>query len=120
MFDPQSFSFAQDPYATYTSMRALPEPYFLNDVNADARHPQLARSLDAFMSPDEISAERRNMNRHGTPNHCRFVQTNLLESDGETHFRLRQVVPRELSPAFVERQREFIQRYVDRLLNDLQ
>jgi cytochrome P450 len=130
MFDPQSTSFAQDPYSTYASLRALREPYFLSAVNAwllsrfeevdaAARHPQLVRSLDAFMSPNQIAVERRKMNWHDMPNHCRFVQTNLLESDGETHFRLRLVVLRELSRAFVERQRDVIQCYVDRLLDEL-
>lgn len=71
MVDPQSFSFAQEPQITYTSPRALPAPYFLNDVNkwllaqfddldAAAIQPQLVRSLDAFMPPDEIAADRRN------------------------------------------------------------
>ena len=129
-FDPQSQSFAQNPYDTYAALRSMDEPCFYDgidgwllsryqDVEQAARNAKLVRSLEAFMPAEEVAEERRKANWHDMPNHSRFVQFSLLESDGEVHFRLRLLVLRELSRAFVERQRGMIQSYVDALLDQL-
>jgi len=129
-FDPQSETFAQNPYDAYELLRRNDEPYFYDgvdgwllsryeDVDRAARDPRLVRSLEAFMGDEEIAEERRRMNWHDMPNHSRFVQVSLLDSDGDVHFRLRLLVLREFSRSFVERQREMIQRYVDSLLDQL-
>jgi cytochrome P450 len=47
------------------------------------------------------------------------VQVNLLESDGDDHFRLRKVVITMFTGRYVERHRGMIQKYVDRLLEEL-
>ena len=129
-FDPQSDAFAQNPYVVYELLRRNDAPWFYDgvdgwllsryeDVDKAARDPRLVRSLEAFMGDEEIAEERRKMNWHDMPNHSRFVQDSLLDSDGDKHFRLRLLVLREFSRSFVERQRGMIQRYVDGLLDQL-
>lgn len=129
-FDPQSRSFAQNPYDTYAALRSSIEPGYYEgiggwllsryeDVDKAARNPGLVRSLEAFMGAEDIAEEKRKMNWHDMPNHSRFVQFSLLDSDGDVHFRLRLLVLRELSRDFVERQRGMIQSYVDKLLDRL-
>jgi len=129
-FDPQSQSFAQNPYDAYTVLRSKNEPYFYEgvggwllsryeDVEKAARNSKLVRSLEAFMCAEDIAEEKRKANWHDMPNHSRFVQFSLLDSDGDVHFRLRLLVLRELSRDFVERQRQMIQVYVDSLLDRL-
>ena len=129
-FDPQSESFAQNPYDTYAILRSEEAPYFYEgvggwllsryeDVEQAALNPKLVRSLEAFMDEEQIVEEKRRMNWHDMPNHSRFVQFSLLERDDNVHFRLRLLVLRELSRDFVERQRGMIQRYVDALLDRL-
>ena len=129
-FDPQSGCFAQNPYDAYALLRSRNEPWFFEgvdgwllsrfeDVENAAKNPRLVRSLEAFMTAEDIAEEKRKMNWHDMPNHSRFVQFSLLDSDGDVHFRLRLIVLRELSRHFVERQRGMIQRYVDGLLDRL-
>ncbi len=129
-FDPLSAAFAADPYALYAELRQLPEPYYhapsgvyllarYADVDQAARLPQMLRSLDHLKSAEEIEAQRKANNWHDMPNHQRFVQFSLLETDGATHQRLRRLVLKEFSKALVERHRDMIQRYVDTLLDRL-
>ncbi|HSG91802.1 MAG TPA: cytochrome P450 [Pseudomonadales bacterium] len=129
-FDPTTEAFARDPYVVYAGLRAQGAPqYFAGadawllsayaDVDAAARDPRLVRSTAAFMSAEEIDAARRRANWHDMPNHQRFVQVNLLETDGPEHHRLRMLVLRNFTRSYVERHRAMIQRYVDALLDDL-
>ncbi len=130
VFDPLSVQFAQDPYTVYAQLRALDEPYFFaefdgfllsrfTDIEKVAVNPAFVRGPGAFMSADEVAAERRKANWHDMPNHARYVQVNLLESDGDDHFRLRKVVFNMFTGRYVERHRGMIQRYVDKLLDEL-
>lgn len=129
-FDPLSDSFARDPYAVYDQLRALPEPFYyadvdswmltkVSDVEAVALNKTMLRSRDHLLSEAERKAEQRKMNWHDMPHHERFVQTNLLESEGETHARLRKLVFREFTAAMIARQRDTIQSFVDGLLDGL-
>jgi len=129
-FEPMSRGFAQDPYPVYAALRARDEPFFFEgfggwllsrhaDVEAAALNPAMVRSLEAFLPPDEVAAERRRMGWHDMPSHERFVQFSLLDSDGETHRRLRMLVMREFTGSFVERHRAMIQSHVDALLTPL-
>lgn len=130
MFEPMSKAFASNPYKFYARLRELDEPYFYEDANAyllsrysdvdaAARNPDLVRSLEVFMHPDDVKAQQRAMNWHDMPNHERFVQSNLLERDGDSHFRLRVIVLRTLSRSFVEKHRESLNTKVDSLLHRL-
>ena len=129
-FNPESVEFAQDPYATYELLRAQSKPFYFEAadlwllsryeaVDAAARHPKLVRSLQSFMPIDEVAAITRRANWHDMPNHSRFVQTSLLDSDGDVHFRLRLIVLRELSKSFVLKAKPTIQSYVAKLLDQI-
>ena len=127
-FDPLSESFAQDPYAAYARLREIEQPIYYEDMNVwllsrfedvekAALNPSFVRSLDAFMTQNEVAEERRKANWHDMPNHSRFVQFSLLDSDGEIHFRLRKLVLGMFTGRYVERYRSMIQQYVDKLLD---
>jgi cytochrome P450 len=129
-FEPESVEFAQDPYATYELLRGQSKPFYFEAadiwllsryeaVDAAARHPKLVRSLQSFMPIDEVAAITRRANWHNMPNHSRFVQTSLLDSDGDVHFRLRLIVLRELSKNFVLKVKPTIQAYVDTLVEQI-
>jgi cytochrome P450 len=130
IFDPLSESFAKDPYAVYAELRKQEHPFYYDavdgwilsrfaDIETVALNPVFVRSLDAFMTTEQIAAERHKANWHDMPNHSRYVQFSLLDSDGEVHFRLRRIVLSMFTARYVERYRSMIQRYVDKLLNDL-
>ncbi len=129
-FEPMSREFAQDPYPVYAALRARGTPVFFEgfggwllsrhaDVEAAALNPAMVRSLEAFLPPEEVVAERRRMGWHDMPSHARFVQFSLLDSDGDTHRRLRKLVLRQFTGSFVERHRAMIGRHVDALLTPL-
>jgi cytochrome P450 len=130
MFDPLSPSFAQDPYSVYDRLRQSPEPVFFapmgchllsryEDVEVAARNPVMVRSLEAFSDEVTIREQQVQANFHDMPNHEQFVQFSMLERDGEVHRRLRMVVLREFSKAFIEKHRAMVQAYVNRLLDDV-
>ena len=130
MFDPSSPEFTNNPYPAYTALREVPGLPFsdaLNahmvaryaDVTAIAVNPIMVRVLDDILPPDDIKAAQRAANWHDMPNHERYVQHSLLDSDGEMHDRLRLLVLREFTSRFVERHREMIGQFVDRLLDKL-
>lgn len=130
VFDPLSQAFAEDPYASYRELRASSGPVYYEhfdiwllsryqDVAAAAGDKTLVRSLEFFLSPEEIQEHKVRLNWHEMPNHSRFVQFSMLDSDGETHDRLRRKVFREFTPALVARQRGMIQDFVDKLLDRL-
>jgi cytochrome P450 len=111
-------------------LRAQAQPFYFEgmnafllsryeDVDSAARNSSMVRSLDAFMSADYIAEQQRLANFHDMPNHEQFVQFSMLEQDGEAHRRLRMLVLREFSRTLIERHREMIQQYVDKLLDDL-
>jgi cytochrome P450 len=130
MFNPLSESFAQDPYPVYSELRKMEQPFYFEgvdgwllarykDVEKAALNPKFVRSLSAFMSPEKIEDEKRNMNWHDMPNHSKYVQFSLLDSDGDVHFRLRKIVLGKFTGRYVERHRSMIQQYVDKLLDTL-
>lgn len=129
-FDPLSESFARDPYPAYARLRAREQPLFyeganawllsrFEDVERAALNPRCVRSLGAFMPDEQIAEERRKANWHDMPNHSRYVQVSLLDSDGDTHFRLRKIVLGMFTGRYIERYRPMIQHYVDKLVATL-
>lgn len=122
-FAPGSRAFANNPYKAYAGLRALDEPYYFAaadalllsrfaDVESAARNTILVRSAESFLSPDQVARRQRDANWHDMPNHERFVQFSLLDSDGEVHDRLRRIVMKHMSRRFVENQRAMIERFV--------
>ena len=129
-FNPLSDSFARDPYASYARLRALDTPYYYADIDtwmlSRAKDVEtvildktMLRNRDHLLSPAERAAEQRTKNWHDMPYHQRFVQSNLLESEGDTHHRLRKLVFSDFTSTMINRQRDTIQAFVDHLLDDL-
>ena len=125
-FDPTSEAFAADPYAVYAELREAGPVWFepthmwvlsrYEDVARVAADPLMVRSLEGLAPPEQVRAQQRAENFHDMPFHERFVQTSLLDSDGEKHRRLR----REVFGAFQARNlaalRPAIEAFVDERL----
>ena len=129
-FDPLSQAFAADPYPTYAALRECAHPYYYEDVDtwmltkmADVESVALDKTMlrgnDDVLTDAERKAQQRKMNWHDMPHHERFVQFNLLESEGDVHDRLRKLVFREFTPGMILKQRGAIQAFVDQLLAEL-
>jgi cytochrome P450 len=129
-FDPLSEAFAADPYPAYAALRAQDGPAYFPafdtwmlsryaDVTAAALHPKLVRSLDGLIPPEEIAALDLRDNWHDMPNHARFVQFSLLNSDGEVHQRLRKLIFREFTPALINRLLAEVQGFVATLCGEI-
>ena len=111
-FDPLSPAFASDPYPFYARLRAAREPVWFqslgmwmvsrfDEVSAIATHPKAVRSLVGHVSGEELARQQRAANWHNMPYHERVVQFSLLDSDGDTHRRLRNLVFGALTNASV-------------------
>lgn len=129
-FEPLSESFTADPYAVYDQIRQQGEPVYFpamdthllarfDSVDAIARDPQMVRSSEGIVPAEQQRAQQRARDWHDMPNHERFVQFSMLETDGERHRRLRMLVLREFSRSLIERQRLMIAHHVDGLLDEL-
>lgn len=130
VFDPLSESFARDPYTVYAELRKTEQPFYyeefdcwllsrFKDIEKAALNPRFVRSLGAFRPAQIVEEEKRKANWHDMPNHSRYVQFSLLDSDGDVHFRLRKSVLGWFTGRNIERYRSMIQRYVDGLLDTL-
>ncbi len=129
-FDPLSAEFAADPYAVYARMRAVPGLFPFPELDmllvtrqrdvaaivADARLPRMPAGI---LDTAELERRQRQDNFHDMPNHARFVQFSMLNSDGEVHDRLRRQVYRMFTPALIAGQRAAIEDYVTRLVSGL-
>lgn len=129
-FDPLSAEFAADPYATYAQMRAVPGLFPLpelgmllvtrqRDVAAIVADQRLPRMPEGILDEAELASRQRQDNFHDMPNHARFVQFSMLNSDGEAHDGLRRQVYRMFTPALIAGQRAAIEAYVTRLVSGL-
>jgi len=131
ILDPLSAAFGADPYGVYDRLREREKPYFFNktgmymltrydDVSAIATNPGMVRSLRGFATAKDLAKRQREENWHDMPYHERVVQFSLLDSDGETHRRLRKQVFGALTSASIAGMEPVVQRLVDSLLDDLQ
>ena len=122
--DPFAPEFARDPYATYRIMREQHPVFFhrgwgmwlfsrFADVHALATDKRLVRTLEHVMSPAEVAANREAEGWADTPNFSRYVRVNILDSEGETHDRLRLLVFKTFTAARVNALRDDIQRHVN-------
>jgi cytochrome P450 len=80
---------------------------------------RLPRMPAGILDADELQRRQRQDNFHDMPNHARFVQFSMLNSDGAVHDRLRRQVFRMFTPALIAGQRAAIEAYVSRLISDL-
>ncbi|NML75679.1 cytochrome P450 [Rhizobium sp. S-51] len=122
-FDPLSPAFAADPYEAYARLReAEGLAYFapldmwlasrFDDVSSIVLNPNMPRMPNGILPADELERRRQQDNFHDMPHHARFVQFSMLNSDGEVHDRLRRLVFRLFTPAYVTSHRNFIQALV--------
>ncbi|MDD9910320.1 MAG: cytochrome P450 [Ahrensia sp.] len=130
-FDPLSPAFAENPYATYSELRDFDCPHFdvdlemvllarYEDIATIATNPAMLRSLDGIETPAQARERQVEANWHDMPFHERFVQTSLLDSDGDTHRRLRKQIFGEFTARRVGKLESTVQAFVDALLDDLQ
>ena len=129
VFDPLSPDFARDPYPTYAALREHGPWYWedggmwllsrFEDVTAAAVNPKLVRTTDELMPPEEIADAQRRANWHDMPNHSRFVQFSLLDSDGEVHQKLRRRLFGEFTNARIQALRAEVETHVDHLIEDV-
>ena len=129
-FDPLSAEFATDPYAVYGWMRSLPGLFPFpeldmllvtrqRDIAAIVADKRLPRMPDGILDDAELDRRQRQDNFHDMPNHARFVQRSMLNSDGAVHDRLRRQVFKMFTPALIAGQRGAIEAYVSRLVSGL-
>jgi cytochrome P450 len=127
-FDPLSPSFAANPYDAYARLRAADGlVYFapldmwlasrFQDVQAIVLNPKLPRMPDGILPADELVRRQRQDNFHDMPNHARFVQFSMLNSDGAVHDRLRRLVFKLFTPAYIASHRDFIQKLVSGMID---
>ncbi len=105
-FDPYSQAFAADPYPVYAYLRETTpvfyDPVFnmtfltrhrdILDVLTDRRFGR-ARPAEARPAKAASDGAQRNL-----PNYDRYVRRNLLETEGDTHRRLRRCLAAGLNP----------------------
>ncbi len=126
-FDPLSADFAADPYAVYANLRREVEPVYHSglgahllsryaDVDAVARNPSMVRTREAFLEPEELAGERA-AREAAMPNHFRYVQFSLLDSDGAVHRRLRKLLLGQFARHAVKRFTPVIETHLSGLLN---
>ena len=129
-FDPMSDAFAENPYPAYARLRRLEGHHYLPELGMVllARHdevtkitlsPKMVRSLAGFRDEAILAAQKRKENFHDMPYHERFVQTNLLDTDGPEHFRLRKLVFGAFSGNAVSTLKEDIKRFANKTLGQL-
>lgn len=130
-FDPLSRAFSEDPYRVYGKLRSLDEPFYFkehdmwllsryDDVVSIATNPDMVRSLAGIESETEAAKRRRQTNWHDMPHHERFVQSSLLDSDGEIHRRLRKLVFGEFTTRSIAGLEPTVQGFVDDLLDTIE
>lgn len=129
-FDFLSEDFSRNPYGFYAALRERSDLYYYSefdvwmasrfaDVSEILFHPKMVRSLGCIASPAELAELQRKGNWHEMPHHERFVQFSMLDSDGDVHDRLRQMVFKVFSPRMIARQRDYVQSFVDRLIDQV-
>ena len=129
-FDPLTEAFANDPHRVYRHLRQLALPVVsgrlgvqllakYQHVKQAALSPACVRSLAGYISNEDAAARQRAANFHDMPYHERVVQFSLLDSDGETHRRLRQLVFGHFTKPALRARQPRINAFVSGLLEDM-
>lgn len=129
-FDPLSAEFAADPYQSYSGLRELDAPFYwadldmvllskFEDVSQVALDSNCVRSLKGHRSTAELLEEKRKSGFSEMPFHERFVQSNLLDTDGPEHSRLRQLVFGAFTAKAVKALEDDVRGFVHQILETL-
>ncbi len=129
-FQPFTTEFARDPYVIYKQMRDEHPIYYYKkwdmfllstyeDILTLVNDPRLVRSLEHVMTEAELAVKRQAENWPATPDISRYVRVNILDSEGELHDRLRNLVFRIFTPKRVNALRGSVQALVDERLSAL-
>ncbi|MEP3653911.1 MAG: cytochrome P450 [Litorimonas sp.] len=129
-FNPTSNSFTANPYAVYAQLRAQDAPFYwpdldmvmlsrFEDVSQVALNSSCVRSLQNHRSSEDLLAEKEKSGFDNMPYHERFVQKNLLDTDGPEHIRLRKLVFGAFTTRAVQRLENEILGYVRTLFRSL-
>lgn len=127
VFDPLSKEFTENLYAVYRQMREQDEPYYFaeqdmfllsryEDVFKIATNLNMVRSLEGLESEEQARERQVRANWHDMPYHERVVQFSLLDSNGETHRRLRKQVFGSFTARSISGLEPVVQAFVDRLI----
>lgn len=123
-FRPYDREFAADPYPTYRRLREESPIFYSPDFGltfftryadiitllADRR---VGRSMDQVLTPAELAERRQAEEGDRLPTYNRYVRSNLLETEGPQHSRLRQLLSKTFSPQRIGTLRDRIQELVD-------
>jgi cytochrome P450 len=126
-FQPYDPEFAADPYPTYRRLREESPIFYSPDFGltfftrytdivkllADRR---VGRSMDPVLTPEDLADRQRGADGDRLPTYDRFVRSNLLETEGRQHARLRRLLSTTFSPKRIGSLRGRIQELVDGLL----
>jgi cytochrome P450 len=126
-FRPYDPEFAADPYPTYRRLREESPIFYSPDFGltfftrytdivkllADRR---VGRSMDPVLTSEKLADRQRVADGDRLPTYDRFVRSNLLETEGPQHARLRQLLSKTFSPRRIGALRGHIQELVDGLL----
>jgi len=129
-FQPYDPEFAADPYPTYRRLREDSPIFYSPDFGltfftryadiikllADRR---VGRSMDPVLTPEKLADRHRAEDGDRLPTYDRFVRSNLLETEGLQHSRLRRLLSTTFSPRRIGTLRGRIQELVDGLLEQL-
>jgi cytochrome P450 len=105
-FDPYTAAFAADPYPAYASLREAAPVLRCDalDLTLVSRYRDVVRLLgDRRLGRDPAAAGSGAPPAGELPCYDRYVRSNLLETEGETHTRLRRLLGAALSPQRVRR-----------------
>ena len=120
-FEPYSAVFAADPYPCYAALRER-SPVFhaaefgmtfltrYRDIFGALTDKRLGRAVPAAAVPTSPEL---------LPNYERYVRVNLLETEGDTHARLRRLLARALSPKRVAGLQSRVQQIAESLVERL-
>jgi cytochrome P450 len=123
-FQPYSTEFAADPYPFYAALRERSPVFHAGEFGMTF----LTRYRDIFAAltdkrlgraPPEASDRAGDERRISLPNYERYVRVNLLETEGDTHARLRRLLARALSPKRVADLQARVQEIAENLIERL-
>ena len=120
-FEPYSEAFTADPYRVYAELREHSPVFYSAGFGMTflARYRDIFSALTDRRLGREPLAEEAQTEAGALPNYDRYVRVNLLETEGETHARLRKLLSRALSPRRIAGLQERVQQVASGLIEPL-